>query len=215
MDLYMDKILPSYYSDAYKIILICLTICFCISFIGWLLKSKNRILWNISGFTWIIVWLGIIMTFTVFGRTRSDLPRVELRLFWCIKEAWINKYAMNWRDIIGNVFLFLPLGCIVPIYMKSMREMWKVILVGFGTSLTVECIQLLSHLGLFELDDLFHNTLGAYWGYCIYVIIMYVIDKNGQKDRKKTVVVASVSLTAVVVFGVVAIALQQPIFGWM
>jgi glycopeptide antibiotics resistance protein len=37
----------------------------------------------------------------------------------------------------------------------------RIILIGFLISLTIEILQLVTKRGLFEFDDIFHNTLGV------------------------------------------------------
>jgi glycopeptide antibiotics resistance protein len=43
----------------------------------------------------------------------------------------------------------------------------KVALLGFLTSLSIELLQLVLKRGLFEFDDMFHNTFGVILGYGI------------------------------------------------
>lgn len=47
-------------------------------------------------------------------------------------------------------------------------------LAGFGLSLTIECLQLLLHVGFFELTDLVMNTVGAFVGALVAVILRKV-----------------------------------------
>lgn len=103
-----------------------------------------------------------MVSFTILGRERSAEPQIELHLFWCIKETWQYKDMEDWYLIIGNILLFIPLGIIVPAFFEKMGSCWKMITAGFGGSLCIETAQLALHKGLFELDDLFHNTLGCY-----------------------------------------------------
>jgi glycopeptide antibiotics resistance protein len=46
----------------------------------------------------------------------------------------------------------------------------QVALLGFLTSLSIELLQLVLKRGLFEFDDMFHNTLGVIIGYGIWWI---------------------------------------------
>ena len=41
---------------------------------------------------------------------------------------------------------------------------WQLILVMLGMSISIELIQLVSRLGLFEFDDVFNNTIGGIVG---------------------------------------------------
>jgi glycopeptide antibiotics resistance protein len=70
--------------------------------------------------------------------------------------------------------MLLPIGVLLPIVLEPV---WKagrkhifgrVVLAGFFTSLSIELLQLVMKRGLFEFDDMFHNTLGVVIGYWIY-----------------------------------------------
>ncbi|WP_207706695.1 VanZ family protein [Acetobacterium tundrae] len=46
-----------------------------------------------------------------------------------------------------------------------------VILLGFLISVSVECLQLITKTGIFEWDDIIHNTIGVIVGYGIYLYL--------------------------------------------
>lgn len=68
-------------------------------------------------------------------------------------------------EIVLNILLFVPLGFLVPILKESFQRAWKMLLLGLGFSLFIECTQLLLHAGCFDTADLIHNTSGAGIGY--------------------------------------------------
>ena len=215
MNFSLYYILSSHDLQAYRTVLVCLIICCSISVVGWFLKNKNRTAWNLSGVCWIALWGYIVVVFTMLGRRKAEQSQVELRLFWCIKEAWLNRDTMDWYLIVGNISLFIPLGVMLTVFFSRLRNWWKVMICGLVSSLSIEIAQLILHLGLFELDDLFHNTLGTYLGYCLCVIGLYVIGKDGRKKMKRSFIVACMSWIAVFTFFGVAIAMGQPVFGWL
>ena len=75
-----------------------------------------------------------------------------------------------WRLIRGlliatlNVLLFMPWG----IYASFFYEKKRAVLFAAAFSLMVECIQLFLRFGVFSLEDLALNTLGAYLGYLLF-----------------------------------------------
>ena len=71
-------------------------------------------------------------------------------------------------EILLNILLFVPLGFLVPKLQESFRRWWKILLLGLGFSLFIECSQLVLHMGCFDTADLVHNTLGAVVGYVIW-----------------------------------------------
>ena len=67
-------------------------------------------------------------------------------------------------DITANIFMFVPLGFFLPVCFRKADNFKKIALIGFLVSLTIELIQLITTLGFFEIDDMFHNTLGTVMG---------------------------------------------------
>ena len=62
--------------------------------------------------------------------------------------------------------------------LRARRRLGLAALVGFGLFLTIECLQLLLHVGFFELTDLVMNTLGAFVGAGVSVVISRVLLKQ-------------------------------------
>ena len=72
------------------------------------------------------------------------------------------------KVIVLNILLFVPFGYLLPLFRKRADRWWKVLLCGFAASLTIELLQLVTRYGMFDLDDLMHNTLGALLGWGCY-----------------------------------------------
>lgn len=78
------------------------------------------------------------------------------------------------RQLLGNLILLLPLGFFIPLLFPQKRSWTKVLGIGFLTSLSIESLQLLLSwlLGftykIFDVDDLWLNTLGVLFGYGLW-----------------------------------------------
>lgn len=83
---------------------------------------------------------------------------------------WIG--YKSWESVILNLLMLLPLGYLLPLCYRGMKRWWSVILTGFVLSLLIETLQLLTHKGWFDVDDIFLNTLGALIGYGLYKAIL-------------------------------------------
>ncbi|MBO6193576.1 MAG: VanZ family protein [Clostridiales bacterium] len=109
----------------------------------------------------LIGYILIIMGETVIFRTHSVRQVFQPQLFWSY-EVWdIQK-----EQIIANVLAYIPLGLMVGRLWK-----WKGLLAGIGLSITSELLQLITHMGLMEFDDIIHNTLGTLIGVAIYLLL--------------------------------------------
>ena len=114
----------------------------------------------------------IILAETLLLRKSFEGRHFQPQLFWSYKVWNVQK-----RQIIANILMFIPLGLITGSLWK-----WKGIIAGIGLSLTIELLQLVSRRGLFEFDDIVHNTLGTFIGVSIYVLFEAVVKKKGSNN---------------------------------
>lgn len=86
-------------------------------------------------------------------------------------------------NLAGNILIFTPFGFLVPIMSRRLRGFFRVILLGFELSLAVECVQLVTKTGSFDVDDLLLNTIGALIGYLFYAGIQHKRDVAADRRR--------------------------------
>ncbi|MFL5808561.1 MAG: VanZ family protein [Flavisolibacter sp.] len=87
------------------------------------------------------------------------------------------------ENIGGNIAVFIPFGILFPLAFPRFNAFGKTILAAFLTSLFLECLQLVFALGIFDVDDLLLNTIGAIFGNGILAIIL----QASSQPRKKRV----------------------------
>lgn len=140
-----------------------------------LCKGKREIKFK-SLFWWImlIFYLFVVVSITLFRASVFQNGRI-ISFFYSYKEAWISASEIAWRNIILNILMFVPLGFWLPVGKERFRVFWKTYLVGFLLTVVIEGLQLILSLGLFEVADLFNNTLGTMIGYGLYKIVEYVV----------------------------------------
>lgn len=90
-------------------------------------------------------------------------PFVNLMDYEIRREALIN--------VIGNSFLFLPVGIVYPIVYKKLNTHGKIIAAGVVTSLAIEILQLPFFDRVTDIDDLILNSAGYLLGYGIYLLV--------------------------------------------
>lgn len=75
------------------------------------------------------------------------------------------------RQMVMNIFLFLPLGMLLPFTLSDRvrRKVTVSVAVGMLLSLLVETLQYSFGLGWCETDDVLMNTLGTALGGCSYL----------------------------------------------
>lgn len=71
------------------------------------------------------------------------------------------------KNLIGNIVIFLPLGFLLPILFKKIDSYKKILFVSFAFSLIAEATQLFFGIGSFDVDDLLLNALGGILGFAV------------------------------------------------
>ncbi|AIK35421.1 vanZ like family protein (plasmid) [Bacillus pseudomycoides] len=104
--------------------------------------------------------------------------------FASINELLHHFYFMvPLRNIGGNILLFVPFGILIPMKFKKVNKGFKIVLLGFLSSLTIECIQLWLTFRSFDIDDIILNSFGVYIGFLIYKWITLIF-MSRQSDEK-------------------------------
>lgn len=76
------------------------------------------------------------------------------------------------RNAFGNIFLMVPLGFLLPLLLKKrINKWWKAVCCSVGLSLVIEIIQLISHRGYFDIDDIILNSVGCVIGWACYKML--------------------------------------------
>ena len=88
-------------------------------------------------------------------------------------------------NMLGNILLFVPFGFLLQIMWNS--RMWKTIGIGTALSTFIEIAQLITHRGMFDLDDIILNTAGMAVGCAFFVTTEKIIRMMnvGQRELKK------------------------------
>lgn len=163
-----------------------------------------------------LIFIGYLVI--VFGATflsRSDVyfGNTNFHLFSSYKEAFITASARNWRNIILNILLFVPIGALLPLLNKKLRKPYISITIGLLITLFIETIQTIFHIGIFEIDDIFNNALGTVIGYFL-INIMFVI-RNKEENKKALKVLLSILplLITILSFIIIFVAYNSQSFG--
>ncbi len=79
-----------------------------------------------------------------------------------------------------NIIMFMPLGFLLPLIWKKLRNPIKVLLTGFCFSFAIELCQLFNRRNT-DIDDLLMNTLGALVGYFLWDLLKKVFKRTNEK----------------------------------
>lgn len=146
-----------------------------------------------------LCYFAALLYLTLLGRTTYPISGFKYSFpppfINAIIKANFGKVAI--RSMM-NLLLFVPFGYIVPCLadmfakqkpylnenMKPKIGLIKTTLLGFLLSLSIEVIQMLSQHGVFEIDDLLKNTMGAAIGWYVYYLINFKFGFNNKNKNK-------------------------------
>ena len=104
----------------------------------------------------LAAYILFILMETIIGR-KIGVGRVELVPFWSYSHPELR------MEIVLNYILFMPLGVLLYLCFGAKFGL-RVVIAGLLLSVSIEFIQLLFNIGLFEFDDMIGNTIGCLIG---------------------------------------------------
>ena len=129
-----------------------------------------------------IPYMYLVLIITLLWRKPTYTHNIKPP-FWEITELIKGNESLLF-DIIANTIMLFPLGILAPLWLRKADNVKKVALTGFLVSLVIEITQLITTRGYFEIDDLFHNTLGAVIGALIGCPLARWIFSDSKSQRK-------------------------------
>lgn len=116
----------------------------------------------------LIIYLMFLLSLTLLNRSVGDEYRMELTPFWSYREVFFEDNKALIGQMVCNILVFVPWSILFALKFPFMRKIHWSVGSALFFSLFIEVVQLVSKCGLFEYDDVFHNTTGAIIGYVIW-----------------------------------------------
>lgn len=167
---FINSYLNFHYGLGFAIAVIIFAILLCIK----LKKCKSQgqsISWKgVLCLLTLSVYLVIILGGTLLNRTfgESATYRIEWVPFWSYYDVIVNRTSGLGMQMFYNVLVFIAWGILMPQVWSELREAKWLIGSAALFSLSIEIVQFVFKLGLFEFDDVFHNALGAVIGFGVW-----------------------------------------------
>lgn len=131
---------------------------------------------DVPALTGFFSYVAVILCITYLSREYGSRTGIDMELF----STWgIN--ARNNAYVIENVLLFIPYGYVLAWAFLSCRKLPCCLMAGMASSMLVECMQLVTGRGYFQIDDVLTNTLGAVIGWAVFRI--FHIRRRGGKGK--------------------------------
>lgn len=90
-------------------------------------------------------------------------------------------------NTLGNVIIFIPFGFLLPLLFKQINNVKIASKIFIKFILLIESLQLLTFTGVFDIDDIILNMLGALIGYGSFVGMKYIWDRVKSVDKVDTI----------------------------
>ncbi|WP_434683449.1 VanZ family protein [Bacillus cereus group sp. Sample44] len=90
-------------------------------------------------------------------------------------------------NTLGNVIIFIPFGFLLPLLFKQINNVKMASKIFIKFILLIESLQLLTFTGVFDIDDIMLNMLGALIGYGSFVGMKYILERVRSVDKVDTI----------------------------
>lgn len=154
-------------------------------FVGILIIARRLDLVRRIALSLLIPYLFLTIVATVFTRSPSEEAQIMLEPFRTYRQYFTDDFT--WFEIRANVLLFIPIGFLLPMVIK--KPVWLPPIIGIGISVIIELIQLITHRGMCETDDVISNTIGFLIGFAviwlikgIVLLIKHFVSKNKTRS---------------------------------
>lgn len=128
-------------------------------------RRRNHIHEEIFGLFFVIY---LLILFQLVTDTDVTLGHANLVPFKEILRYDFGTTAF-YKQVIGNILLFIPLGYFITSYCK-LKGLGSISIISFFCSLTIETVQ--HFIGRsFDVDDIILNTLGGIIGFLLYTAL--------------------------------------------
>lgn len=126
-------------------------------------ETKGKQPFHAAALTVFCIYLAILLAITFFSRESGSRNGIDLKL-----GSTLGINPRNDAFAVENVLLFIPFGVVSPWAFESLRSFRTCTLWGAAVSTGIECLQMITARGFFQIDDILTNTLGMAAGYLLY-----------------------------------------------
>ena len=152
----------------------------------WIIRKKDFVKQHAAPITTMICGIllslscSCIFVMTLFKRSAGSDYHFRLQPFESYYIAFAEGGIEVMLQIIINIVMFIPIGFLLPCCFKLYEKYRYVLITTVISSISIELLQLIFRIGLFETDDIINNVFGAMIGLGIYVLAKKVKDHEKE-----------------------------------
>ena len=136
-------------------------------------KSYIRIITSVL----LSLSIALIIVMTLYGRQLGMESEYRFQFFASYIEVFKEKNVEVLLQIIMNIFMFIPIGFLLPYCFKKFEKNKTVFFTAILFSGMIECTQGIFRMGMFETDDILGNVLGAELGFFLFYLVRKICQK--------------------------------------
>lgn len=118
-----------------------------------------------------LFWRMFFYAYGSISRTRLSVMRFNLIPFKSIIALLTLPKSYGFivwgYNLFGNIAVFIPSGFLIPFLLGNKKTLSRTMLISFCVILSAELLQLITRLGVFDVDDIILNLIGCLIGYAI------------------------------------------------
>ncbi|MGP4079816.1 VanZ family protein [Pseudalkalibacillus sp. R45] len=151
-------------------------------------REYARLKWRWIGAILFVCYTAVLIYSTLFtfnyyvyGKSFNLVLLDSIRLMWRSGNYWLI-----FKNVIGNLLLFLPLGFLLPLMFRWLDSFIKMFFISFGVSGLIELLQYYYANRIFDIDDILLNGIGGLSGLVLYKILAFfyrIYERNFKKRR--------------------------------
>ena len=163
-----------------KCIIYSLIVCLNIYFYSMIINNKNT--YKNSILLYIMWFLIILFSFTfIIGRRELKIYNWyysgQFKIFYTIISQFKHGSIISiLKNIFGNIVAIIPLSFLLMIKNKKYNNIIKQSIIILPTILFIELFQMITHTGIFDIDDIILNYLGI-------LIFTFLITRKNIIDK--------------------------------
>jgi glycopeptide antibiotics resistance protein len=123
-------------------------------------------------------------------RPYNLIPFVTISKYFMVEQMSLLRRAGN---ILGNIYLFVPLGLLLPLVCRKANNIWIILFLSLILSIFFEAAQYALASGSSDIDDVILNTAGGISGLLLFRLIR-IFSKN---ETLQSILVLSVFVVLV------------------
>ena len=136
----------------------------CIIMLLFRVKTSYSVFLRQASFCSLMGYIFLVLCTTILFREETFKIRYNL----CPLLSYTMLDNKLSAQLILNIMMFIPIGFFVGGALKK-KHIWNAVGIGFVLSLFIELTQLITTRGVFNVDDVIHNTLGCIIGFTYFV----------------------------------------------